>query len=1333
RLQGTGNRRQRTDNEKIALSIPEKPENPSFQIGQRVESTTNCQLPTANCDNGIRCHLMMDPSSTSSTLEEGMKALSRFVKPSVYPEEEGAISAAARIKPSTATSNSSSYAKYIVPEETSVAAYGDTERQGQGQIDNVTPETREFEAYFSNTIKRVRAEAEGISQEAEKAVSIAKEKANQSVASVKMWREVIDKATEAEGIYEELVQYCTQYRDYASKHYTGWMLDSKRMQYDLDLKRAEMRKEYWANEIEDAQECLQEVRREAQNQKPSGTTSVPFQPKQSRDPRPPGNSGGNSEFADFEESFNQKIETAKARAEEMITNASAARTKAERGIPSEQLWAEAAEKAGKAEQAYSELLHFYQDYKEKVGNYCPANLVDAMWVKYKGDYERAEEENKRAEDEKNRLIAKAMECIQQKEIQYQETFFSKRIQTAKTIAEATAMIASDARTKAESASALEQTTAEQIWAKRALWIKAAEESAKAEQTYAELLDIYKNYQEHIANCYPKYLIDITQSRYGIDYQQAEAKKKRWNANAMECYQQKEPLRLKTAEKVETSFVQRIEVAKAQAEEKAKIATDAKTKAERVTTSEQLWTEAAVEAGRAEQAYNELLGLYKNYKEQVEGYYPGYLVDAKRGCYNADYKKVETQKNRLNALAKICLQQKEVLQKVALGKLQEEKAQKITLDKRLQYAKEAYEQGAQASAQGKRSLSKIWNHAGDLIKQKALASISELKLAREEEAALEQSEQRTQAKLSFDQAKREWAPVSKAIKTYLANPNVNVDTVYSAGAITQGKTFHHLKGPDGLSNETKVASNVMMSIDDMSVITRAFIRDEVTAVALLGAVGTAVVSFGGWFNVSASDDVVVSPFNGYCHNTYQSFNCSGKGESGYCTDTCIHTNDCMNTYKSNNCDGNGEVGYCTDTCAHKSTNCVSTYQSSNCNGNGGPGSGEPGYCTDTCTHTNSCLSRYISGNCSGHGEPGYCSAAPAPYNQQPCQSCQCNCWVSCTDQSGFCVAPCIINKEGVGPALVQNSGCAFIDSGCWSPGSCAFQSYWLTCSSISPSTTTGCSWCQTYPPNEVGCNWCQTYPQNEVGCNWCQTYPQNEIGCNWCSEPYFHHNAYIPISTPLASVLICCSIIPPIIAFYTTFGTIGDMMCKFFNRGNAPISPEVGIDHEKAEVEGKDSRVSGSASRIYQTALAAVSPLVATYGALNAPLLGAMSAAGVALAADQSVWITPFVAAGGFVVGSMIAPCIGAYTAGDFLGFSKINTHSTTEAALAVFRAHNNSFFNGSFHIPSGANAIAATDAAAQATIAAAQAVGTDWEEETQWAAQTAQEIAEFNQAVAKRK
>src|SRR3990167_6063531 len=92
RLQGTGNRRQRTDNEKIALSIPEKPENPSFQIGQRVESTTNCQLPTANCDNGIRCHLMMDPSSTSK-LEEGMKALSlRFGKSSVYLEEEGAVS-----------------------------------------------------------------------------------------------------------------------------------------------------------------------------------------------------------------------------------------------------------------------------------------------------------------------------------------------------------------------------------------------------------------------------------------------------------------------------------------------------------------------------------------------------------------------------------------------------------------------------------------------------------------------------------------------------------------------------------------------------------------------------------------------------------------------------------------------------------------------------------------------------------------------------------------------------------------------------------------------------------------------------------------------------------------------------------------------------------------------------------------------------------------------------------------------------------------------------------------------------------------------------------------
>src|SRR3990167_620719 len=256
RLQGTGNRRQRTDNEKIALSIPEKPENPSFQIGQRVESTTNCQLPTANCDNGIRCHLMMDPSSTSK-LGEGMKALSRFVKPSVYPEEEGAISAAVRIKPSAVPSNSSSYAKYVVPENTSVAAYGDI--AGQQQEDSVSPEAKEFEAHFSKMIADAKDQARSEEQEAEEVLPEAKEKAGKLEAQKRKraWENVIGKATDAETAYKTVIQLYMQYRGYLAQYYTGEILNSKRVQYNQDQKQAAVKRDYWVNEIKNANECLQ--------------------------------------------------------------------------------------------------------------------------------------------------------------------------------------------------------------------------------------------------------------------------------------------------------------------------------------------------------------------------------------------------------------------------------------------------------------------------------------------------------------------------------------------------------------------------------------------------------------------------------------------------------------------------------------------------------------------------------------------------------------------------------------------------------------------------------------------------------------------------------------------------------------------------------------------------------------------------------------------------------------------------------------------------------------------------------------------------------------------
>src|SRR3990167_7299762 len=63
RLQGTG------------LKAEERPL--EDQIRQRTETTTNCQLPTANCDNSsldLSCHLMMDPAELKN-LEKGIEDL----------------------------------------------------------------------------------------------------------------------------------------------------------------------------------------------------------------------------------------------------------------------------------------------------------------------------------------------------------------------------------------------------------------------------------------------------------------------------------------------------------------------------------------------------------------------------------------------------------------------------------------------------------------------------------------------------------------------------------------------------------------------------------------------------------------------------------------------------------------------------------------------------------------------------------------------------------------------------------------------------------------------------------------------------------------------------------------------------------------------------------------------------------------------------------------------------------------------------------------------------------------------------------------------------------
>ncbi|HLB32879.1 MAG TPA: hypothetical protein VJK54_01465, partial [Chthoniobacterales bacterium] len=172
---------------------------------------------------------------------------------------------------------------------------------------------------------------------------------------------------------------------------------------------------------------------------------------------------------------------------------------------------------------------------------------------------------------------------------------------------------------------------------------------QAEQAYNELLNIYKDYQEQVANYYPEHLVEVTQSRYNADYKEAETKRNYWRANVMKY----------NAQELQKNFTVKINAAKAQVEATTMVAFKIRTKTNVTVktpsqqtiqlnhTSKELWDEVLKATEKSRQAYNELVEVYKNYKEQAQVYCPEYLDETILSQYDVDYQKAEAEKNRLD--------------------------------------------------------------------------------------------------------------------------------------------------------------------------------------------------------------------------------------------------------------------------------------------------------------------------------------------------------------------------------------------------------------------------------------------------------------------------------------------------------------------------------------------------------------------------------------------------------------------------------------------------------------------------------------------------------------
>src|SRR3990167_4364578 len=117
---------------------------------------------------------------------------------------------------------------------------------------------------------------------------------------------------------------------------------------------------------------------------------------------------------------------------------------------------------------------------------------------------------------------------------------------------------------------------------------------------------------------------------------------------------------------ETEFAETLREAKAQVEEAAEAATEAREKAEKQGASEKIWNKALEEAEIAEAAYAHLTELYKMYQNQAAEHYEGGILETKRSKYKFELTKAEKKKNHWTAEVEECRQKKEALKNGSSG-------------------------------------------------------------------------------------------------------------------------------------------------------------------------------------------------------------------------------------------------------------------------------------------------------------------------------------------------------------------------------------------------------------------------------------------------------------------------------------------------------------------------------------------------------------------------------------------------------------------------------------------------------------------------------------------
>ncbi|HLB33140.1 MAG TPA: hypothetical protein VJK54_02780, partial [Chthoniobacterales bacterium] len=116
-----------------------------------------------------------------------------------------------------------------------------------------------FEAEYSTMVQDAKTQAE----EAATAATLAREKAEKQGASEEVWNEASEESRIAERAYAEVIKICKEYQKHVADHCEGYIVKTKSSKYNIELERAENKKNHWITKVKECKQKKDALQNEA--------------------------------------------------------------------------------------------------------------------------------------------------------------------------------------------------------------------------------------------------------------------------------------------------------------------------------------------------------------------------------------------------------------------------------------------------------------------------------------------------------------------------------------------------------------------------------------------------------------------------------------------------------------------------------------------------------------------------------------------------------------------------------------------------------------------------------------------------------------------------------------------------------------------------------------------------------------------------------------------------------------------------------------------------------------------------------------------------------------